>query len=381
MTFNLKNSIIFKKNILNLTLIDRYIVNELTGPFFFGLSAFTLLYVSCGLFFQMAKLITEADASVGVAMKFLLNSLPQILIFTLPMSILLASLLAFGRLSSDCEIIAFRAHGISLYRLIIPVVIMAFALTVVSLLFNEFIVPNSSYEARKIVVDVLARQKLQEMSSNLVIRDTSEDGIERIIYAKKYSLKEGIMEDVTVQEYIGGGSLPVRSTFAHKALWEYNSWSLIEGKTYSYDEDGKVNSLISFKRTTMSVNKSPMDISNTQKFPEEMNSREIKERIDRDRKMNLDYHWLEVQYHAKFSAPFACVVFAMIGVPFGLRPHRSSSSVGFGVSLVIIFFYYIMMVTFATIGNFNVLPPFIACWMPNIIFGAVGFYLIKKAAG
>ena len=379
MTFNLKNSIIFKKDILNLTLVDRYIVNELTGPFFFGLSAFTLLYVSCGLFFQMAKLITEADASFGVAMKFLFNSLPQILIYTLPMSVLLASLLAFGRLSSDCEIIAFRAHGISLYRLIIPVLFMAFCLTVLSLLFNEFIVPNSSYEARKIVVDVLARQKLQEMSSNLVIRDTSEDGIERIIYAKKYSLKEGIMEDVVVNEYMG--RQPVRVTYADKALWEYNWWSLIGGKTYSYDEDGKVNSLISFKRTTMSVKKSPMDISNTQKFPEEMNSREIKERIDRDRKMNLDYHWLEVQYHTKFSAPFACVVFAMIGVPFGLRPHRSSSSVGFGVSLVIIFFYYIMMVTFATIGNFNVLPPFIACWMPNIIFGAVGFYLIKKAAG
>ncbi len=378
MTLNFKNSII-KKDILNLTLIDRYIVNELTGPFFFGLSAFTLLYVSCGLFFQMAKLITEADASIGVAMKFLLNSLPQILIYTLPMSILLASLLAFGRLSSDCEIIAFRAHGISLYRLIIPVVIMAFGLTVLSLLFNEFIVPNSSYEARKIVFDVLARQKLQEMSSNLVIRETSEDGIERIIYAKKYSLKEGIMEDVVVNEYMG--KQPVRVTYADKALWECNSWSLIGGKTYSYDTDGKVNSLISFKRTTMSMKKSPMDISNTQKFPEEMNSREIKERIDRDRKMNLDYHWLEVQYHAKFSAPFACVVFAMIGVPFGLRPHRSSSSVGFGVSLVIIFFYYIMMVTFATIGNFNVLPPFIACWMPNIIFGAVGFYLIKKAAG
>lgn len=379
MTLNVKNSIISKKYILNLTLVDRYIVNELTGPFFFGLSAFTLLYVSCGLFFQMAKLITEADASVGVAMKFLINSLPQILIYTLPMSILLASLLAFGRLSSDCEIIAFRAHGISLYRLIIPVLLMAFGLTVLSLLFNEFIVPNSSYEARKIVVDVLARQKLQEMSSNLVIRETSEDGIERIIYAKKYSLKEGIMEDVVVNEYMG--KQPVRVTYADKALWEYNSWSLIGGKTYSYDTDGKVNSLISFKRTTMSVKKSPMDISNTQKFPEEMSSREIKERIDRDRKMNLDYHWLEVQYHAKFSAPFACVVFAMIGVPFGLRPHRSSSSVGFGVSLVIIFFYYIMMVTFATIGNFNVLPPFIACWMPNIIFGSVGFYLIKKAAG
>ncbi|MEQ8172729.1 MAG: LptF/LptG family permease [Candidatus Eremiobacterota bacterium] len=379
MTLNVKNSIISKKYILNLTLVDRYIVNELTGPFFFGLSAFTLLYVSCGLFFQMAKLITEADASVGVAMKFLINSLPQILIYTLPMSILLASLLAFGRLSSDCEIIAFRAHGISLYRLIIPVLLMAFGLTVLSLLFNEFIVPNSSYEARKIVVDVLARQKLQEMSSNLVIRETSEDGIERIIYAKKYSLKEGIMEDVVVNEYMG--KQPVRVTYADKALWECNSWSLIGGKTYSYDTDGKVNSLISFKRTTMSVKKSPMDISNTQKFPEEMSSREIKERIDRDRKMNLDYHWLEVQYHAKFSAPFACVVFAMIGVPFGLRPHRSSSSVGFGVSLVIIFFYYIMMVTFATIGNFNVLPPFIACWMPNIIFGSVGFYLIKKAAG
>ena len=379
MTLNLRNSIIFKKDILNLTLVDRYIVNELTGPFFFGLSAFTLLYVSCGLFFQMAKLITEADASIGVAMKFLLNSLPQILVFTLPMSVLLASLLAFGRLSSDCEIIAFRAHGISLYRLIIPVLLMSFGLTVISLLFNEFIVPNSSYEARKIVFEVLARQKLQEMSSNLVIRETSEDGIERIIYAKKYSLKEGVMEDVVVNEYMG--KQPVRVTYADKALWEYNTWSLLGGKTYSYDADGKVNSLISFKRTTMGVKKSPMDISNTQKFPEEMSSTELKERIGRDKAMNLDYHWLEVQYHAKFAAPFACVVFAMIGVPFGLRPHRSSSSVGFGVSLVIIFFYYIMMVTFATIGNFNVLPPIIACWMPNIIFGAVGFYLIKKAAG
>ena len=375
---NLRSSIILRKAIYDLPLIDSYILKESRGPFLFGLSAFTILYVSCGLFFRAASLIIESKASIKVGIYFILNSLPQVIIYTIPMSILLASLLAFGRLSSDCEVIAFKANGISLYRLIIPVMIMSFMLSMITLVFNEFIVPGCSYNARKIAFSTMAVQKIEQLSNNLLIRENSEDGTEKIIYAKKYDLQNGFMEDVVFNEFAGKN--PLRVTYADKAVWEDHSWSLLNGKTYGYNPTGEVNSLISFGRTTMSLKKSPRDIADTQKFPEEMTSWEIMDRIKREKAMNLDYHWLEVQYHMKFSSPFICVVFAMIGVPFGLRPHRSSSSMGFGISLLIIFMYYVIMVTFTTLGNLNFVPAFLACWLPNIIFAGAGIYLIKKAA-
>ena len=202
MTLDFREWFIFKKARPALSIMDRYIMMELISPFFFGLAAFTIIYVSCGLFNQVSKLLIKGNTSVLSILLFLIYSLPQVLVYTCAMSILLGTLLGIGRLSGDCEIIALKACGISLYRIIYPVLFLSFSVTLMCVLLNEFIVPRANFASRKIVIESLDAEGMPDMQSNLLIRE-EEGGVDRIIYAKRYDLKAGAMEAVVVSEFNG----------------------------------------------------------------------------------------------------------------------------------------------------------------------------------
>ena len=115
------------------------------------------------------------------------------------------------------------------------------------------------------------------------------------------------------------------------------AWYLIDGKTYSYDEEGNPDSVMTFKKIKRSLTRSPYDIALSEKWPEEMTRDEMKRRIAEIKRFKGDYKWLEVEYNLRYALPFSCIIFAVLAVPFAIRPQRSSTSVGFGISLLIIF--------------------------------------------
>jgi len=377
MTLNFRKWFFFKGENLPFTIMDRYIMGELVGPFFFGLAAFTIIYVSCGLFNQVSKLLIKGDASSGTILLFILYSLPQVLVYTCAMSILLGTLLGIGRLSGDCEIIALKAAGVSLYRITYPVLFLALIVTSTSAFLNEFVVPRANFASRKIILETFAREAIPEMQSNLLLRE-NEGGTDRIIYAKRYDLKMGVMEAVVVSEF--KEDIPLRTTHADKAVWETDAWNLIDGKTYTYDMNGDMDSIISFKKVKKSLTRSPFDIALSEKWPEEMTRGEMLQRIAEIKRCNGDYKWLEVEYNLRYAFPFSCIIFAILAVPFAIRPQRSSTSVGFGISLLVIFAYYTVMMASTTGGNMGKIPPVLAAWLPNILFMVVDFFLIRKAS-
>lgn len=116
---------------------DRYILKELLGPFFFGIAVFASILVGTGPLFRIAQYISQYGASLWTCSKLLAYSLPGIIALTFPMAMLLASLMAFGRLSSSSEIVAMKSGGISFYRLATPVFIAAFGVSIFSMVFNE----------------------------------------------------------------------------------------------------------------------------------------------------------------------------------------------------------------------------------------------------
>jgi len=357
--------------------IDRYIFKELIDPFLFGLGAFTAILSSSMVLFELVRAVIIQGMPVNVAIQLFIYRLPGIAVYIFPMAMLLAALLAFARLSSDSEITAFRAGGISLYRMIIPVLIMGFIVSIVTLLFYEVVVPESSQAAKNLLVETRAK-RTPKIEENMFVPEFERGELKRIFYAK--TLKGDVMNGVIVGEFEAGRLSQLINANEAKWLKEKDKWLFKNGIIYILSETGEYKHLIKFEEQHIAIKYTPADFYIGDKKPEEMNIKELKEYIDLKRKMGVNVTDYSIQLNMKMSIPFACLVFALLGAPLGLSPRRASSSIGLGLSIIIIFVYYILMSISVAVGELGWLSPPVAAWLPNIITGGIGFYILRMAA-
>lgn len=359
-------------------ILDKYIIKELLGPFIFGICAFSSVFIGTSTLFKIAQYMTKYGASLYTVSRLFLYSLPGIVVLTFPMSMLLASLLAFGRLSGSSEITAMRSGGISFYRLAAPVMIVAFFVSIFAVAFNEFVVPQSNEAYNRIVRYEIEKNTTPKSQEHIVIKDMKDGNLERLTYARLYDERTATMNNVTIEEFDNG--ILSRVENAEKAIWQKDRWIMYNGVLHDLSGDGRMERTLRFDQQIMPINKNPTTISNEQKKPEEMTIKELRQQI---RILNREFvktTAYEVEFHQRFSIPMASFVFALIGTPLGLQPHRSSSSIGLGLSIIIIFIYYSIMTVTTAFGQGGVLPVFLAAWIPNIVGIIAGIFLIRKAS-
>jgi lipopolysaccharide export system permease protein len=161
-------------------ILDKYILKELLGPFVFGICAFSSILVGTGTLFRIAQYITKYGASLTSVAKLFVYSLPAIIVVTFPMSMLLAALLAFSRLSSTSEITAMKSGGISFYRLAAPVVVAAFLVSLFAIGFNEFLVPAANSAYSRIIYYEIERNTKPKSQEHVVIKEVRDGSIHRL---------------------------------------------------------------------------------------------------------------------------------------------------------------------------------------------------------
>ena len=149
-------------------IVDRYIFRELIEPFLFGLGSFTAILSASMVLFELVRAVVLRGMPLLVALQVFVYRLPNIVVYIFPMATLLAALLAFSRLSSDSEVIAFRASGISLYRLIIPVIFLGLLVSFANLTFSEIVVPESNKAAKNLLIETTAKHK-PKMQKNVFV--------------------------------------------------------------------------------------------------------------------------------------------------------------------------------------------------------------------
>ncbi|HNS09461.1 MAG TPA: LptF/LptG family permease [Candidatus Ozemobacteraceae bacterium] len=355
-------------------ILDRYIFTQLIGPFLFGFFLFVTIIAIDPLMSTLQSIVNE-NIPMSVMGRWFLNRLPQDMIFTFPMSVLLANLLVFGRMSKDSETTALRAGGTNFFRILVPVVIFALMVTLFSFVFNELVVPTANQEARNIRRLEIMRLVEPEASENSVMR--TSDGA--FAYARKVYEKRGLMEKVLLEYYDDKGVLEKRIS-AGTAEWDGSAWVLKSVIEQSYSEtDGLAAPATRPEMRITTIEESPEDFARQSKKPNEMSYSELKGRIEAyERTQFMDTTEMRVGLAMKTSLPFASFFFAIIGASFGLTNSRSGAFIGFGVSILIIFIYYVMMSLFTALGKSGFLPPMLAAWAQNIIFAFVGFYIVKR---
>ena len=354
--------------------LDRYIFRETFSSFLFGVLSFTAIMGGSSALIPVMQDAGKYGIPFFKALQIFLLSLPAIMVFTFPMSMLLATILTFGRLSSDHEILAFRSVGVGFFRIVRSVIFLGLLVSLMTIWMNESIVPNSKRSANNLK-NSFRYDKDFKIKQRVNLTEYTDDGLpSRIINVVE--VNGDSLYKVTVLEYESGEM--VRAIKADSGKWlKSGGWEFYDGTMHTFSKkDKKKVILIEFKKEIIDIYLDPTSIQNREKKNAERSAIELKKHIAFLKRTGHDYKRDLVDYHMKFAIPFASFLFAILGSCLGVRPHRSSSSVGFGISILIILGYYLLHGI--SMGFVNTMTPWVVAWIPNFVIGIISLYYLRQ---
>ena len=294
------------------------------------------------------------------------------------MSMLLASLLTFGKLSSASEITAMKSCGINFTRIAAPAVLLGFVVSVGAILFNEYVVPRANTAYRNVIYYEIEGNSGMKSQEHVIIKEITDGQIRRLVYARAYDAEQQRLTNVSLQVFGDDGKVSHVEN-AEYAEWTGKEWIMHSGDVYDI-ADEHMERHMRFETQVLPVQKDPRQIIREQKSPEEMTMRELRRQIALMQTQYVNTNKLEAELYQRVSVPMASLIFTLIGVPLGIQPTRNSSSAGFAMSVIIIFFYYALMTMGNAFARGAVLPPMLAVWIPNIVGIIAGAILFRRAS-
>ncbi len=361
-------------------ILTRYILKELGAYLGMGLLVFTFV-LFMNQILHLTDLFINKGIPFGMVFRMMLVVSPSILLVTIPMALLVSTVMTFGRMSADSENVAMRATGVSFFRQLVPVGLLSllcyaatnylvfYALPWSEAQFNElkFKLASSSAATTSIkervfnddfdglIVYVNEKPADEEILKGVLIYDSRSQEIPQTIAAE-----EGAM--VTHPESLRV-SLRLRNGSIHQVTEEDEKYQVIRFATYEVNLDTR--SLLG-------------DAGRLERAGKNHSLYVIKEKLKRYKKTDKRYNDLLVEYYKKFSLPVACLIIGFVGAPLGVQNRRSGRSGGLALSLMIIIIYYILLSMGEGLGDGGHIPPMIAMWIPNLALAATGVYLTVK---
>jgi lipopolysaccharide export system permease protein len=371
-------------------MMDRYITQELLMPLLFGIGAFSMLGVTIGAVFDLIRQATEFGLPFSLVLQILLLKTPEFIAFAIPMAILFACLMTYSRLSGDSELIALRSSGVSIYRLVLPVVMLSLLLAVITFGFNEAVVPAANYQSEVLLNQALKRNKPDFRDRDIVYQEFQSvkqpDGdrdkvLARLFYAKQFDGER--MKGLTVLDFSQQGLSQIVA--AETAAWNpgENAWDFFNGQIYVVAADGSYRNIIKFEQQQLQIPRAPLDLAKKGRRDfREMSILELQDYLNLvqqggDRQ---EVNKTNLRIQQKIAFPFVCVVFGLIGATIGTRPKRTGKGTSFAISLLVIFAYYVLIILCDYLGRFEILTPLLAGWAPTLFGLAVAGLLLVRAS-
>ena len=365
---------------MHLRILDKYIFREVFITFLFGICAFSAVFIGSGTLFKIARYITDYGASLQAVVKIFIFGLPNVIMWTFPMSMLLATLLTFGKLSGSSEITAMKSCGISFGRIAAPAIIMGLIVSIGAIAFNEYVVPWANTAYRNVLAYEIQGNTSMKSQEHIILKDIEKDRIQRLVYARVYDADTQTLQGVTLQNFDEDGHVSHVEN-AEYADWSGEAWTMHNGILYDITAgEGQSEHTMRFNTQVLPIKANPKQIVREQKDPEELTMKELKAQIKIMRTQYVDTRKLEAELYQRVTVPMASLIFALIGVPLGLQPNRNSSSAGFAMSVIIIFCYYALMTMGNALARSGAIAPLLAVWLPNLIGLLAGALLMRRAS-
>tara|TARA_B100000941_G_C28506200_1_gene557478 strand:+ start:2039 stop:3235 length:1197 start_codon:yes stop_codon:yes gene_type:complete len=383
---------IYGKSLKMIPLIDRWLLGQLLPPMLFAIGAFTAVSLSVGIMFDLVRKIVEFGLPFQIALKILILKLPGFLVLSFPMSMLLATLLAYGKLTSNSELLALKSLGVTNRRIIFPAVILSIFMTCLTFTFNDSFVPISNRLAENTMRESLgkaisseegkhimfSRYGSQVDSSNRVSK--SQENLTHIFYAKYF--RNNFMEEVTLIDFSRIGMEQMLKAEKGEYDQKNNLWNFYDGRLMITRDNGEISS-IDFDKYQYPLGEGPRELA---KVPSDANDMTVRQAIKAETLYkkagnNKEARRMRVRIQEKFTLPAACIVFGLIGSSFGVRSiSRSSKSQGFGLSILMIFGYYVLSFFSSSLGVKGILNPILAAWMPVFISISISIFLLRRTS-
>lgn len=385
-------------------LVDKLVLKDLIGPFLNGMQMFLLLVFTAGFLFRATDMIVQGVA-VDLVLRYILYAIPSLVTQTFPMAMLLAALLAFGRLSSDREAVALFASGISFMRIARSVFIMGALVSLVAFVWDETVVPPATrrmYDIQQQAIRRLARSD-RPIAYNIERRDGL--GVEETVKIDGgYDARNRTIRDVTIVKYStdparrGDVELIVhcaRATSVDPRGLDRRglNWTYYDGNIVSISRDKATGYVEAHPANFATVTALPKDTSPDKSFEQIMNTdvsdsnratfSQLRAEIAADRSEGRlsDARGKEVDLYGKIALPLASMIFGVVGAALGLNTQRSGGrAVGFGMAIFIVFLYWVFYHSMFVVGKNGGLPPMLASFAADIVGAAVGLALALRAS-
>ncbi len=350
-----------------MNILDRYLLKDYLKAFFIGFLFFSALVVVVRLLDKDIKHFDEG-ISYLTAVKIILYQAPRRIMEIVPVSGFVAIFFVLGRMVRNNEFVAMKAGGISVYRILTPIIIVTLILCIVFAIFYDRVASPIYHEA-----NLLQKKSRPKHGRNLVFKGKDN----RIFYSHQISLDDKAISKLTIWESDNTGELE-RIIYAKKATWTEAHWQLSNGDIRLF-ENGVEVGYETFDQKSIERYEDPARFIGSDKDPRAMTIKELKEQIAYKKEAGQISRIEHVKLHHKIAYPFAAVVVVMLGAPIAVRFGKAGFFAGLVIAFFLVFIYW--AISFATLEGLSEngkLHPFLACWGANIIYGIVGTLLIWR---
>jgi len=363
------------------SIINRYLFVEIIPPFVISVVFLTFIFLMTKIL-EITNMIVNYKVSLVDVLLILIYSMPFFLEFVIPMSVMMAILLTFLRLSGDNEIIALKAGGVSTYHLIPPVLFFCIIGGLLTAFMAIYGLPYGRLASKKLATEIAVSH------FDVAVKErTFNDNFQNVmLYVNKIDIKSKTLIDVFIEdrrtENIVTTTIAPKGKLFNVADKRVLHLRLYNGVINQVDLKAKSASPTSFQTYDLSLDlrEAVSSIRTGPKDEEEMSLAELREYIQTDTKKDAQYYITLMEFHKKFSLPFSCLALGVLAVPLGIQSKSSKRSFGIGLGLICFLMYYVLLSTGWVFGETGAYPPMVGMWVPNIVMGALGLFLLVRTA-
>ena len=385
-------------------IIDRYVGRQVLTSAAFAVAVLSVVLVLGNVFKQLLDLLVKHDVPLEFILSFIGYILPFSLTFTIPWGFLTAVLLAFGKMSAENELIALKSNGVGIPRICVPVLVLALVFVGICLWINLDVAPRAQKRMKEAVFNIATSNPLAMFAGDKVIeefpgrkiyverKETEEERATRVrdAAARGEETEKGIVLFNLLVYELSPELKPMRVMFAkrgsletdleHKQVLMHLKDARLEQRDDEQPEDvTKIHQGIIMEGTTFPI--SLQELYDKNKKKESMTGMTIEQligKLDAGAGSEGAASALKTEVSKRFSFSLASLAFALIGVPLAITAHRKETSIGFGLSLIIAFVYFFIIIMVDTVRNNPRWHPEILIWLPNILFLGLGAWMFYR---
>ena len=354
--------------------LDKYILKQVIEMFLMGVFVFTAIIFASDTFITLIKQISMYGIPFKVALIMIILNLPSVFVMTIPMGVLLSTVMTLNRLSLSSEITVMRSCGIGLNRIARPIFIFAIVMSLFSFFINETIVPAATKQSKDLALWAFGQKNIPNGKQNFVFKEAGQNGLRRLFYVGHCN--DNVLYNITVLDMAKKDTMQVLQ--AKQGGTSPDGWEFNKGAIYTISERGDILNTTFFEH---SVAQFGMDLSRelNKNIAKEHNFLQLVKYLAVEHSLDKEHlNELRIELYDKIALPITTVVFVLVGVPLAITPPRVRYNRGFLFSILIIFFYYLIRALSMSFGVTGALTPFLAAWLPNIILVIAGLMLYYR---